>query len=107
MKIENDIDLISLPKQEIQDKINKESKFIGSILHKAGHTLFEINLKTGAIKEAVITKKVSVGIDMKPVFERKVCVNKDCYYLEALNVRNAKKKFLKKMIQPTSKMNNQ
>ena len=95
MKIENDIDLIALPKQEIQDKINKELKYIGSILHQSGHTLFEINLNTGIIKEAVITREVSVGIDGKPIFKRKVNINKECYYLEALNVKNAKKKFLK------------
>ena len=95
MKIENDIDIIALPRQEIQAKVNKELKYPGSILHRPGHTLFEINLNTGVIKEAVIESKVSVGLDGKPVFQSKVQVNAACYYLEALNRKNAKKKFLR------------
>ena len=95
MKIENDIDIIALPRQEIQAKISKELKYLGSILHRPGHTLFEINLNTGVIKEAVVESKVSVGLDGKPVFQSKVQVNAACYYLEALNRKNAKKKFLR------------
>ena len=95
MKIENDIDTIALPKQEIQANINKELKYIGSVMHRPGHTLFEINLNTGAIKEATIERKVSIGMDGNPVFQSKVQVNAACYYLEALNKKNAKRKFLK------------
>ena len=95
MKIENDIDIIAIPKQEIQAKINKELKYLGSILHRPGHTLFELNLNTGVIKRAIIERRVSVGMDGKPAYQNKVQVNKECYYLEALNIKNAKKKFLK------------
>ena len=95
MKIENDIDLIALPKQEIEDKINKELKYIGSLAHQSGHTLFEIDMNTGSVKEAVIKREVFVDMDGKPVFKSNVNINKECYYLEALNVKNAKKKFLK------------
>ena len=95
MKIENDIDIITLPKQEIQAKINKELKYLGSIKHQPGHTLFEINLNTGQIKEATIKREVAVGIDGKPVYKRKVQISADCYYLEALNLKNAKKRFLR------------
>ena len=96
MKIENDIDIIALPKQEIQAKISKEQKYIGSIRHRPGHTLFEVNLKTGQIKEAVLDRRVSVGLDGKESYQTKVQVNKGCYYLEALNIKNAKKRFVKK-----------
>ena len=97
MKIENDIDLIALPKHEVQSKISKELKYIGSINHRPGHTLFEVNMNTCDIKKAEIQRKVMVGLDGKPVYQSKVMMNKDCYYLEALNVKNAKKKFLKKL----------
>ena len=60
MKIENDIDLIAVPKQEVQAKINRKLKYIGSIRHRGGHTLFEINLNTGEIKEAKIQTTESV-----------------------------------------------
>jgi len=91
----NDNDVFVLPQQEIQAKINKEQKYIGSIKHRPGHTLFEINLNTKQVREAVFERKVFVGSDGKPVFQRRVQVNKDCHYLEALNVKNAFKKFQK------------
>ena len=94
-KVHNDIDIIALPKQEIQAKINKEQKYIGSMKHQAGHTLFEINHNTKQIREAVIERKVFIGLDGKPIFQRKVQINKDCYYIEALNAKNALKKYQK------------
>ena len=93
--IKNDLDIVALPRQEIQAKINKELKYIGSILHRPGHTLFEINLNTGQIKEAAVKREVYAGVGGKPIYKSKVQIEKDCYYLEALNVKNAKKKFLK------------
>ena len=91
----NDIDIVALPRQEIQAKINKELKYLGSLRHQPGHTLFEINLNTWQIKEATIKRDVYAGFDGKPIYKSKVQIEKDCYYLEALNVKNAKKKFLK------------
>ena len=93
--IKTDLDIIALPKQEIQAKINKELKYLGSIRHQPGHTLFEVNLNTGRIKEAIIKRDVYAGTDGKPIYKSKVQIEKDCYYLEALNIKNAKKKFLK------------
>ena len=93
--IKNDLDIVALPKQEIQAKINKEFKYLGSLNHQPGHTLFEINLNTGQIKEATIKRDIYAGFDGKPIYKSKVQIGADCYYLEALNIKNAKRKFLK------------
>ena len=95
MKLENDIDIVNIPKQEIQAKINKELKYIGSMKHFAGHTLFEIDLITGEVRKAVINNTVTVGLNGKETHKRKVNIKADCYYIEALNIKNAIRKFNK------------
>ena len=93
--IKNDLDIVAMPKLEIQAKINKELKYLGSLNHQPGHTLFEVNLNTGQIKEATIKRDIAVSVYGKPIYKSKVQIGADCYYLEAQNIKNAKKKFLK------------
>ena len=90
-------------KTEIQakKKQRQEYKFIGNIRHQAGHILFSINTITGEIKQAefqkepIITweqaKMVNDGVGLP----RKVVIEKDCVYIEAMNEENAMKKYHK------------
>ena len=84
--------------KESQIKDQKELKFLGSARRIPGHTLFSINVKTEEIKPAKMNNKclfVPHGGTLKPAHKSVVQVEKDCIYLQALNFKNAKKKFEK------------
>ena len=53
-----------------------------------GHTLFSFNVQTGEIKPVKLVREASIGLDGKPVFKEKITVEKDCYYEQALNLKN-------------------
>ncbi|WP_302756892.1 hypothetical protein [Alistipes indistinctus] len=53
-----------------------------------GHTLFSFNVKTGEIKPVKLVREASIGLDGNPVFKEKITVEKDCYYEQALNLKN-------------------
>lgn len=67
---------------------------------KKGHTLWEINLVTGAIVPAVYEevnveiKRLGNAANYKEI-KKKVLWQKDCIYIGALNIPNALKKFEK------------
>jgi hypothetical protein len=50
--------------------------------------LFSFNVKTGEIKPVKLVREASIGLDGKPVFKEKITVEKDCYYEQALNLKN-------------------
>ena len=87
-------------REEQQQK--KELKLIGSLLRRPGQTLFEINLTTGEINPATykaetlelkgIREKVNVNLNTR----LKVEVKENCYYIQALNKKNAIRKFNKR-----------
>lgn len=81
--------------QEQVDKQQKEYHLIGRQRKVSGHTLFEFNRKTKEIRTADISREVIVGMDGNPIYKTKTDVNQDCFYLQALNVKNAKKKLVK------------
>lgn len=81
--------------QEQVDKKQKEYHLIGRQRKVSGHTLFEFNRKTKEIRPADISREVIVGMDGNPRYKTKTNVHQDCFYLQALNVRNAKKKLVK------------
>lgn len=86
---------------EIQQrkKQQQEYKLINSIRHNPGHTLFSINAVTGEIKEAAfevedtISWKNALLVAAGVGIPKKVVVEKDCAYIEALNKENALKKY--------------
>lgn len=92
-------------KQEIieireEQEQRKELKFIGSQRKIIGHTLFEFNYKTGSIKPASFkteTLEIKSLSDDKSSRDshRKVEVNEHCFYIQALNKRNAVRKMIK------------
>ena len=50
------------------------------------------NLKTKEIKRASITKEVSIGLNGKPIMKTKIAIEPDCYYEQALNEKNFRKR---------------
>lgn len=81
--------------QEQVDKQKKEYHLIGRQRKVSGHTLFEFNRKTKEIRPADISRTVILGMDGNPIYKTKTYVHQDCFYLQALNVKNAKKKLVK------------
>ena len=81
--------------QEQVDKQQKEYYLIGQQRKVSGHTLFEFNRKTKEIRPADISREVVVGMDGNPIYKTRTDVRQDCFYIQALNVKNAKKKLVK------------
>lgn len=87
-------------KTELRAEAKQESKqkYLGTILPKKGHTLFEVNTITGEIKKAKYEKtdidfeKAKEGIIVK---KRKVIIKPNCIYVSALNIKNVIKKLKK------------
>lgn len=81
--------------QEKVEKQQKEYHLIGQQRKVRGHTLFEFNRKTKEIRPADISHNVIIGMDGQPRFQERIDIHKDCFYIQALNVKNAKKKLIK------------
>lgn len=93
-RIKDEIAIQQRKKQQV------EYKFIGSIQHRTGHTLFAINRVTGEVHLAKFVKKDILqwaeAIQLvKGIIKRDVLMEKDCVYIEALNKANAIKKYKK------------
>ena len=89
----------SVRQEQVQKKQN-EYHLIGKTRRIPGHTLFEFNKVTKEIRPAEIDRKAIVSFDPKSnseqvKYETKTKVSKDCFYLQALNIENAKKKLKK------------
>ena len=80
--------------QEQVDKKQKEYHLVGQQRKVRGHTLFEFNRRTKEIRPADISREVVVGMYGEPIYKTKTDIHQDCFYLQALNVKNAKKKFI-------------
>lgn len=77
-------------------KKQKEYKLIGKQRKVAGHTLFEFNKKTKEIKPADIRRECILNAETgEPIYKTKTDIHEDCFYLQALNVKNAEKKLRK------------
>lgn len=84
----------NLSKEQIEylQKQQSEYKLVSRIKKNPGHILFSFNRKTGEIKKVSITRKVSIGLDMKPITTTKTVIEPDCYYEQALNEKNFRKR---------------
>lgn len=58
----------------------------------SGSYIIFFQSKTKEIKRAEIVKEVSVGLNMKPVTTSKTVIEPDCYYEQALNEKNFRKR---------------
>lgn len=81
--------------QEQVDKKQKEYHLVDQQRKVRGHTLFEFNQRTKEIRPADISREVIVGMDGDPIYKTKTDIHQDCFYIQALNVKNAKKKLVK------------
>ena len=82
-------------RQEQVAKKQKEYKLIGKQRKVPGHTLFEFNKKTHEIRPAQVTRDAALTTTGKPVFHTRTDIHEDCFYLQALNIKNAEKKLKK------------
>lgn len=84
----------NLSKEQIEylQKQQSEYKLVSRIKKNPGHILFSFNRKTGEIKRVSITHKVSIGLDMKPITTTKTVIEPDCYYEQALNEKNFRRR---------------
>lgn len=74
----------------------KELKLLRRDLLKTGMTLWECNLVTQTIVSAVYEEVVA---SLEGKVHRKLIRDEKCVYIQALNKKNAKKKFEKKLIE--------
>lgn len=88
----------NLSKEQIEylQKQQTEYKLVGKLKRNAGHILFSFNRKTGEIKRASIVHKVSISLSGKAIYKSETVVEPDCYYEQALNEKNFRKR-LKRM----------
>lgn len=84
----------NLSKEQIEylQKQKAEYKLKYKVRCVPGHTLFSFNQKTKEIKRASITNEVSIGLNGKPIMKTKTVIEPDCYYEQALNEKNFRKR---------------
>lgn len=79
---------------EVVQQQEKKTKLIGKSRRIPGHTLFSYNKITGEVKEAkYINEAIMEGNRL--VEKRKLLMEKDCIYGQALNKKNYIKKLSK------------
>lgn len=76
-------------------KKQKEYHMVGHVRRVPGLTLFEFNKRTHEIRPAQIKREAVLTTDGTPVFRTRTDIHQDCFYLQALNVKNAEKKLKK------------
>lgn len=79
----------NIRKAEVKEKMT----FLGSMKMIKGLTLFEMDCKTGMIRKAVFEESI---IEFSGKKTRKLIFNPKAMYVQAVNVKNAKRKFEKK-----------
>lgn len=85
--------------QQQRKRQQQEYKHINRINHNPGHILYSINTVTGEIKPAEfqvidsITWEQALMVARGVGVPRRVIVEKDCVYIEAMNEKNAIKRF--------------
>lgn len=77
---------------EVVAPVKSEVKFLGSLKPCKGHTLYELDLRTMLIVEAVFE---SINAGLNGAVRKKIVVRDNCLYASALNKQNADKKFHK------------
>ncbi|MFA6917028.1 MAG: hypothetical protein WC222_11570 [Parachlamydiales bacterium] len=90
---------------ELQDKVRQEYKFFGSVPLRKGMILYEITMSTGEIKPLHIERNAALDITTgKPVFNSKAIYNPKCFYIMAINEKNAIRKYNKIVMQAMQKV---
>lgn len=94
MEIVPDLIKSNLSKNQVEyiQKKQHEYKLTNKKRRVPGHILFSFNLKTKEIKRASITNEVSFGLNGKSIMKTKTVIEPDCYYEQALNEKNFRKR---------------
>lgn len=94
MEIVPDLTKSNISKNQVEyiQKKQHEYKLTDKKRRVPGHILFSFNLKTKEIKRASITNEVSIGLNGKPIMKTKTVIESDCYYEQALNEKNFRKR---------------
>ena len=81
-----------------EKQVIKEFKLLGSQRKVPGHILWELNTKTGELKPAKFKQVdvITVGKHKSYTSHDRVEISPDCFYFQALNLKNAIK-YLKKI----------
>lgn len=84
-------------RNQIESVLNdkQEYKFVGSINKKSGLKLFSFNPENGDIKEVILIQKASLTLDGGIKIENKTDFDPKLRYIQALNKKNAMRKFSK------------
>jgi hypothetical protein len=85
-----------------QKEVQKQLKHLGSIRLQRGHTLWEVNMKTGMITPATYeTQAADFKAAAKGIqgVRRKLISKEGCMYIPALNKKNAAKKFVQTYVE--------
>lgn len=105
------IDLKPVQKDKVvivgQKEVEKKVKHIGSIRPNKGHTLFEFDRNAMVIRKAKFERDEVVSFEKEAnpkklgTSHKRVIIKEGCFYLSALNHKNAIKKLIKlgKLIQ--------
>jgi hypothetical protein len=95
-ELENHLQLENQQRIELNVKKKQEIEYVlrGIIRPQKGHFIWEINEKTGEVKKAEYKRTTAVffGATLPP---EELIIKPDCVYIPALNIENAKKKYLK------------
>ena len=82
---------------EVEVKKEVEYKLEMRMVRIKGLSVFSYNMKTGLVEKVGIKEKVAVDFTKtnKTVKKQEASHHADCIYVQALNMKNAKKKFTK------------
>lgn len=81
---------------ELQQKKQQKYRFVGKQRKVAGHTLFEFDKQTKEIRPAEIKHTAYIdSVSGRPVYKTRADIKQGCFYIQALNAKNAAKKLRK------------
>lgn len=89
----------------IEQQVDKQQEYrlVAQMRLKRGLSVFYYDMNTGEVEKLEIKKKVAIGYDKKVKKTNEAQDKKNCIYVQALNKKNAIKKF-KKMIDAAKKI---
>lgn len=81
---------------ELRQKKQQEYRLIGKQRKVKGHTLFEFNRETKEIRPADVAHTAYIDVCTgRPVYKNRADIKQGCFYIQALNKKNAQKKLRK------------
>lgn len=85
---------LKVKEEDVRPAEEKRQNLIGSLKAIRGLTLWEIEKETGEIKAAVFEEvNASMKNGKEGGLKKKLLMKKGCFYVEALNKKNALRKF--------------